>query len=82
MVERQSADQAIYYDNQKYVAEADNSLNKATIAMIVCCVLSLVAGIAAIIGWKLRSKSVEEKREQLIESEARRAEILENGNAY
>jgi hypothetical protein len=50
--------------------------------MIVLCVLFLVFGIGAIIVWKLGNKSTEEKREQLIESEARRAEILDNGNSY
>lgn len=62
MHENQEADEAKYYENQKYVAIDNNSLSNATIAMIVLCVLFLLAGIAVIIYWKMRNKSVEEKR--------------------
>jgi len=48
-----------FYQDQKFVAEADNSIATCTIVCIVFCILFLVAGIGAIIYTRLLNKKQE-----------------------
>lgn len=68
------ADENKFYDDNSYVAIDNNEVKSSSDACIAFSVIFLVLGIGALVFYKLRSKTWEERREELMDSEVRQSE--------